>query len=97
MCYVTGNLLEDNGGHHARRRNSRDIVLVWLIIGVVATWQRGYFNGQETSCASMGTVAVTVIAGPLNYGGVNPKVKDCHVPQLPQPSSMKPINLLPTT
>jgi hypothetical protein len=73
------------------------IVLVWLIIGVVATWQRGYFNGQETSCASMGTVAVTVIAGPLNYGGVNPKVKDCHVPQLPQPSSMKPINLVPTT
>jgi hypothetical protein len=72
------------------------IVLVWLVIGVIATWQRGYFKGQETSCASMGTVAVTVIAGPLNYGGVNPQVKDCHTPRLPQPSSMKPIDLVPT-
>ena len=64
------------------------IVLVWLIIGVVATWQRGYFQGQETSCASMGTIAVTVIAGPLNYGGVNPRVKDCHPPRLPQRHSL---------
>ena len=30
------------------------IVFVWLIIGVVATWQRGYFKGQETSCAFNG-------------------------------------------
>jgi hypothetical protein len=44
----------------------------------------------------MGTVAVTVIAGPLNYGGVNPKVKDCHPPNLPQPSSMKSIDLVPS-
>jgi hypothetical protein len=62
------------------------IVLVWLIIGVIATWQRGYFQGQDTSCASAGTIAVTVIAGPLNYMGVNPQVKGCHVPPLPQPS-----------
>jgi membrane-bound ClpP family serine protease len=61
------------------------IVLVWLLIGVFAAWQRNYFKGDQTSCASAGTVAVTVIAGPLNYAGVNPKVKDCH---LPQPSSM---------
>ena len=53
------------------------IVLVWLLIGVFATWQRDYFKGGTTSCASAGTIAVTVIAGPLNYGGVNPKVKDC--------------------
>jgi hypothetical protein len=26
-------------------------------------------------------IAVTVIAGPLNYVGVNPKVTDCHMPQ----------------
>ncbi len=69
------------------------IVLVWLIIGIVATWQRGYFKGQETSCASMGTIAVTVITGPLNYMGVNPQVKNCHA-NLPQPSSMKSIDLL---
>jgi membrane protein YdbS with pleckstrin-like domain len=65
------------------------IVLIWLLIGAVAVWQRGYFKGQETSCASLGTVAVTVLAGPLNYAGVNPKV-NC---QLPQPSSMAPIGI----
>jgi hypothetical protein len=66
------------------------IVLVWLLIGVVAAWQRDYFKNDQSSCASAGTVAVTVIAGPLNYAGVNPKVKDCH---LPQPSSMQAVNL----
>jgi hypothetical protein len=57
------------------------VVFVWLLIGVVAAWQRDYFKGAQASCASAGTVAVTVIAGPLNYFGVNPKVKDCHLPQ----------------
>jgi hypothetical protein len=32
--------------------------------------------------AKLGTIAVTIVAGPLNYAGVNPKIK-C---QLPQPS-----------
>lgn len=71
------------------------IVLVWLLIGVLAAWQRDYFKGQETSCASAGTVAVTVIAGPLNYMGVNPKVKDCRAPRLPQPSAMPSIDHIP--
>jgi membrane-bound ClpP family serine protease len=57
------------------------LVLVWLLIGVLAAWQRDYFKGEQTSCASAGTVAVTVIAGPLNYFGVNEKVKGCHLPQ----------------
>jgi hypothetical protein len=60
------------------------LVLVWLIVGGVATWQRGYFTNATQNCASAGTIAVTVIAGPLNYVGVNPKVTNC---QLPQPSS----------
>ncbi|WUV42725.1 hypothetical protein OG563_26110 [Nocardia vinacea] len=59
------------------------LVLVWLIIGVVAAGQRGYFTDREQNCASLGTIAVTVIAGPLNYAGVNPKVNNC---KLPQPS-----------
>ena len=58
------------------------LVIVWLVIGVVAAAQRGYFSNGDTSCASAATIAVTVIAGPLNYVGVNPKV-NC---QLPQPS-----------
>jgi membrane protein YdbS with pleckstrin-like domain len=58
------------------------LVLVWLLIGVVAATQRNYFSGSDANCAKLGTIAVTVAAGPLNYVGVNPKVK-C---QLPQPS-----------
>jgi hypothetical protein len=58
------------------------LVLIWLLIGVVAAAQRNYFSGSEANCAKLGTIAVTVVAGPLNYAGVNPKVK-C---QLPQPS-----------
>jgi membrane protein YdbS with pleckstrin-like domain len=58
------------------------LVLIWLLIGVVAAAQRNYFSGSDANCAKLGTIAVTVVAGPLNYVGVNPKVK-C---QLPQPS-----------
>jgi hypothetical protein len=57
------------------------IVVIWLAIGVVAAYQRDYFSGENTNCAKTGTVAVTVVAGPLNYVGVNPKVKRCNVPQ----------------
>ena len=57
------------------------IVLVWLLIGVVAAYQRDYFRAVETNCATAGSIALTVVAGPLNYPGVNPKVTDCNVPQ----------------
>ena len=49
------------------------LVLVWLVVGAVAAGQRGYFTHAGQNCASAGTIAVTVIAGPLNYVGVNPK------------------------
>ena len=57
------------------------VVVVWLVIGVLAAFQRGYFSSDKTNCAQAGTVVVTVVAGPLNYVGVNPKVKNCKVPQ----------------
>lgn len=57
------------------------IVLIWLLIGVVATYQRGYFSNSETNCATAGSIALTVIVGPLNYAGVNPKVTDCNLPK----------------
>lgn len=60
------------------------LVVVWLVLGVVAAFQRGYFDGGDASCAKAGTVAVTVLAGPLNYAGVNPEVEDC---DLPEPSA----------
>jgi hypothetical protein len=57
------------------------IVVIWLIIGAIAAGQRGYFGDDEdVSCAKLGTVAVTIVAGPLNYVGANPKV-DCEVPE----------------
>lgn len=59
------------------------LAVVWLVIGVVAAVQRGYFTGTATNCAQLGTIAVTIVAGPLNYTGVNPQIS-C---ELPQPST----------
>ncbi|GAA2583495.1 hypothetical protein GCM10010399_11640 [Dactylosporangium fulvum] len=56
------------------------ILVIWLIIGVIAAGQRGYFDGDETNCAKAGTIVVTIIAGPLNYLGVNPKM-NCDLPE----------------
>ena len=52
------------------------ILAIWLIIGAIAAGQRGYY-GSSVSCAHAGTVFVTILAGPLNYIGANPKVT-CH-------------------
>jgi hypothetical protein len=65
------------------------LVLVWLLTGALAAWQRNYFKGGDFSCATAGSIALTVIAGPLNYAGMNPKVANCH---LPQPSSMPAVS-----
>jgi hypothetical protein len=56
------------------------LLVIWLIIGAIAAGQRHYYSGSDTNCAKASTVAVTILAGPLNYVGVNPKIK-CHVPQ----------------
>jgi len=66
------------------------LVVIWLVVGVVAAFQRGYLKNTDQNCASLGTIAVTVLAGPLNYAGVNPKVGECH---LPQPSSMPALDI----
>lgn len=56
------------------------VLTVWLLIGVLASAQRGYFSESKVNCAQAGTVVVAVLAGPLNYVGANPKI-DCKVPQ----------------
>lgn len=56
------------------------LVVIWLAIGGIAAAQRGYFKGSDQTCAKTGTIVVTVLAGPLNYVGVNPKVKNCTLP-----------------
>jgi hypothetical protein len=61
------------------------VVVIWLAIGVLAAYQRDYFtDDRDVSCKSSGDTVLTILAGPLNYFGVNPKV-DCDV-NVPQPS-----------
>ena len=55
------------------------LLVVWLIIGAIAAGQRGYYNSSHTNCAKASTVFVTIVAGPLNYVGANPKVS-CELP-----------------
>lgn len=55
------------------------LLVIWLIIGVIAGAQRNYYSGSVT-CAKGVDVLITILAGPLNYIGANPKVT-CHVPQ----------------
>jgi DNA-binding transcriptional regulator of glucitol operon len=61
------------------------LVVIWLLIGLLAAWQRDYFSDARTNCSESGDIVLTVVAGPLNYLGVNPKVK-CKDVKLPQPS-----------
>jgi hypothetical protein len=56
------------------------LIVLWLIIGAIAAGQRHYFDSGSANCARAGTIAVTIIAGPLNYFGANPKVR-CALPQ----------------
>ena len=58
-------------------------MLIWPIIGAVAAGQRGYYSSSSATRARAGTILVTVLAGPFNFIGVNPKIS-CH---LPSPSS----------
>jgi membrane protein YdbS with pleckstrin-like domain len=56
------------------------VLVVWLVIGAIAAGQRHYFSSSDPNCSRTSTIAVTIIAGPLNYIGVNPKVT-CKTPQ----------------
>jgi membrane protein YdbS with pleckstrin-like domain len=67
-------------GQTTAMRVGTAILLIWLIIGAVAAGQRHYYDSSSVNCASAGTIAVTILAGPLNYVGVNPKIS-CSIPQ----------------
>jgi hypothetical protein len=56
------------------------LLVIWFVIGAIAAGQRGYYGSAKANCSSAGTIAVTILAGPLNYAGVNPKTH-CTVPQ----------------
>src|SRR4051812_50074500 len=49
------------------------LLVIWLIIGALAAFQRGYFSSANTNCAGVSTTLVTIVAGPLDYVGGHPK------------------------
>lgn len=57
------------------------VLILWLIIGAVAAGQRHDYTRPPATCNQTATTAVTIIAGPLNYLGVNPKISCRHLPQ----------------
>jgi hypothetical protein len=50
------------------------ILFLWLIIGAAAAGQRGYFSATNLDCSSGATMALTIVAGPLNYVGLDPRI-----------------------
>ena len=55
------------------------LLVIWLVIGGIAAGQRGDYK-HSVNCSSASTTAVTILAGPLNYAGVNPHI-NCTTPQ----------------
>jgi hypothetical protein len=49
------------------------LLVIWLVIGGIAAGQRGDYKGP-IGCSRASTIAVTIIAGPFNYTGVNPNI-----------------------
>jgi len=50
------------------------LLIAWLIIGAIAGGQRHYYGNADPSCSKASTIIVTILAGPLNYIGVNAKI-----------------------
>ena len=61
------------------------VVVIWLVIGVFAAFQRGYFDDEVKDCNKAASIAAVIVVGPLNYLGVNPKI-DCNEVDVPEPS-----------
>ena len=49
------------------------ILFVWLLIGALAAGQRHYYTAQYVDCSGVGTIALTILFGPTNYLGGDPK------------------------
>ena len=57
------------------------VIVAWLVVGSAAAGQRGYFgNDRAMDCNTGADTGLTILAGPLNYAGVNPKVR-CSAPR----------------
>jgi hypothetical protein len=62
------------------------VLAAWLVFGAAAAGQRGYFgNDRAVNCKTNADTGLTILAGPMNYAGVNPKVHCSAKP--PHPSA----------
>jgi hypothetical protein len=55
------------------------LLAIWLVIGFIAAAQRGDYT-DHINCNRVGTIGVTILAGPLNYTGVDPHIH-CNTPR----------------
>jgi hypothetical protein len=55
-------------------RRGTFLAILWLAIGSAAAGQRGYFSSSNFGCTQGATIAITLVAGPLNYLGLDPKL-----------------------
>jgi hypothetical protein len=55
------------------------LLIVWLVIGGIAAGQRGDYQ-RTVDCSTVSTAVVTILAGPLNYGHVDPHI-NCTTPR----------------
>jgi hypothetical protein len=67
-----------DNAEEVRMRIGSAILVIWLVIGGIAAGQRGDNKGP-VNCGNAVTAAMTILAGPLNYTGVNPRI-NCTVP-----------------
>jgi hypothetical protein len=54
------------------------LLVIWLVIGGIAAGQRGDYK-RPVDCSSVSTTALTLLAGPLNYAHVDPRI-NCATP-----------------
>ena len=50
------------------------VLVVWLAIGALAAGQRSYYSSTSANCSGAGTILATILFGPVNYFGANPKL-----------------------
>jgi hypothetical protein len=55
------------------------VLVLWLVIGGIAAGQRGDYK-DPIGCSNASTIGVTILAGPLNYAGVDPHI-NCSTPR----------------
>jgi hypothetical protein len=56
------------------------VLVIWLLIGVAAAFQRDSFKDSTDTCNEVSDTVLTIVAGPLNYVGVDPDV-ECETPE----------------